>query len=144
MASEVSGGRGHRNQSLNEFHSFPVHDNEAQFPNDVYFDDSSDYSDCSDDYGEPNESQLPVDYTGQELLHQHRRSHHIPIPRRAGGSGCGVAAGAASEGLQGAAAGSLQGGAAHLVGAGHDARSSRSRGNGLHLAAAVRLYSNPL
>ena len=68
------GGRRH----ASEYHSFPLHDNDAQFPefpNTNDSDSSRSDTDCSEASESPIGTQALVDYAGLELLHQHRRGH---------------------------------------------------------------------
>ena len=56
------------------FHSFPLHDNDAEFPLDeMYETHYSQGSECSEDSDSPIGTQVSVDYDQLELLHHHRR-----------------------------------------------------------------------
>lgn len=69
-------GKGGGRRHASEYHNFPLHDDDAEFPE---FPENTDSSGSDTDYSEASESpigtQAPVDYAGLELLHQHRRGH---------------------------------------------------------------------
>ena len=113
MASAVGRRGGHRHAAV-EFHSFPVHNNEAEFPSDLMYEtDYSQDSDCNEDFDSPIGTQVPVDYTDLEVLHQHRRGHQTRSQRIARGisegAGTGGSGGAATGGSGAAQAGCLGG-----------------------------------
>ena len=89
MESVARRGGGRRHAS--EYHSFPLHDDDAEFPEFPDINDTNSSrsdTDCSEASESPIGTQVPVDYAGLELLHQHRRGHDGggPLVQTRGGS----------------------------------------------------------
>ena len=160
----VGGRRGGCRHAAIEFHSFPLHDNDTEFPGDLMYEiDYSQDSDCSEDSDSSIGKQVSVDYSDLELLHHHRRgyeahSHHTL--RGINGGVANVGSCAAAVGGSGAAQGGCLGGAQGRVfvnsqqldgmpagsGPGSGRRSgpaTRGRVGGSCRRGPVRVYTNP-
>ena len=128
------GRGGGRKHAAREFHTFPVHDDDAEFPSDVMHD--TDFSDYSSDSDSPIGTQVPVDYSNVELLHHHRRGYEAAA---AGGS-------SAAEGAWSAGADVGVGNEAPACGSGSSLRSGPplTRRPGARCRhQPVRVYTNP-